>query len=87
MAKKSRPIFTIRIYCRSCNAFLYKYRKEGPGKLVKCFVDGIVEDHTQEPYTCPKCGKVFARPAMIDGRPANKIVQGSVFVKGSTGKK
>ena len=87
MAKKSKPTFIIGIFCRTCNTFLYKYRKEGPGKLVKCFVDGILEDNTKEPCVCPECGKEFARPGEIRGRSIHKIVQGSVFVKGRTGKK
>lgn len=87
MVKKSKPTFIIKIFCQSCNTFLYKYRKEGPGKLVKCFADGILEDNTQELGLCPGCGKQFARLGEIRGRPIHKIVQGSVFVKGRTGKK
>ena len=87
MARKSKPTFIIEIFCRSCSTFLYKYRKEGPGNLVKCFVDGILEDNTKKPCICPECGKEFARPGELHGRPIHKIVQGSVFVKGRTGKK
>lgn len=87
MSKKSKRVFSIEILCNVCNTLIYKYHKEGPGSLVKCFVSGITEDHTTTPCTCPKCGRVFARPATIQGRPAHKIVQGAVFVKGNTGKK
>ena len=47
--------FTIKIYCQSCRTLLYKYSKEGPGSLVKCFVSSILEDDTNGDCKCPKC--------------------------------
>ena len=72
---------TIRIYCANCGHFLYKYRKGGGGKLVKCFVEKIVQDNTEGDLSCPSCGQAFARETMAYGRPANKIIQGKVTVK------
>ena len=73
---------TIRVHCANCGVLLYKYRKGGPGRLVKCFVDKIVQDHTEGDLCCPECGQAFARETMVYGRPANKIIQGKVTVKG-----
>ena len=73
---------TIRIYCSNCGQFLYKYRKGGGGKLVKCFVDKIVQDNTGGDLRCPSCRQAFARETMAYGRPANKIIQGKVFTRG-----
>ncbi|KAL0045619.1 hypothetical protein WJX82_011580 [Trebouxia sp. C0006] len=50
--------------------------KGGKGSLVKCFVERIVEDATAGDLKCPECGTEFARPAMIRGKPANKIIGG-----------
>lgn len=50
----------------------------GKGSLVKCFVERIVEDATAGDLKCPQCGTEFARPAMIRGKPANKIIGGKV---------
>ena len=50
----------------------------GKGSLVKCFVERIVEDATAGDLKCPECGTEFARPAMIRGKPANKIIGGKV---------
>jgi len=72
---------TIRVYCAVCGCLLYKYRKGGPGRLVKCFKDGIVKDFTQGDLRCPSCGQTFARETMAYGRPANKIIQGKVKVR------
>jgi len=72
---------TIRVYCASCGCLLYKYQKAGPGRLVKCFVDKIVQDNTEGDLRCPECGQEFARETMAYGRPANKIIQGKVTVR------
>ena len=78
---QGRRARTIRIYCSNCGCLLYKYRKGGPGHLVKCFKDRVTEDHTEDGLTCPDCGTQFAREAMIRGKPAYKIVQGKVVVR------
>lgn len=78
--------FTIDILCAKCGTFLYKYRKEGPGRLMKCYVDEILEDNTQGNLACPSCEQTFARERMIHGRPVHKIIQGKIRVKGHTGK-
>jgi DNA-directed RNA polymerase subunit M/transcription elongation factor TFIIS len=73
---------TVKIYCQNCNAFLYKYRKDIQGHLVKCYEDMILEDNTNGGMKCPKCGQQFARKRIIHNRRANKIIQGKVYVKG-----
>ena len=81
MSKKTR-IFTIEIHCKGCGQHLYTYRKEGPGHLVKCFVDGITADSTTGNLQCPSCQTLFARLASYHNRPAHKIIQGKVEVRG-----
>ena len=44
----------------------------------------ILEDHTKGDLKCPKCGQQFARKKVIHNKPANKIIQGKVYVKGLT---
>ena len=73
---------TISIYCARCKTLLYKYHKGGRGGLVKCFVEGIVEDRTEGDLKCPGCQQEFARFKMIQGRPAHKIIQGKVYTRG-----
>jgi endogenous inhibitor of DNA gyrase (YacG/DUF329 family) len=73
---------TISVYCATCGHLVYKYRKAGPGHLVKCYKDRIVQDSTRGDLRCPRCGQEFARETMIRGRPANKIIQGKVIVRG-----
>ena len=80
MARKD--IRTISICCAGCKTLLYKYRKGGRGRLVKCVLDRIDEDHTHGDMRCPKCGRAFARFKMYGGQAAHKIIQGKVFTKG-----
>lgn len=77
--------YTITVCCARCGTELYRYRKDAPGALVKCYTDGILEDHTKGDLRCPKCDQEFARQALIHNRPAHKIIGGKVFVKGHHG--
>ncbi|RUO43748.1 hypothetical protein CWE15_00660 [Aliidiomarina taiwanensis] len=79
--RKKQPLRTVNIHCAQCRSPLYKYRKGGKGALVKCFVERIAEDFTQQPCTCPGCGQVFAREMLIRGTPAYKIIGRKVGVK------
>jgi hypothetical protein len=77
---------TIAIHCNRCRTLLYRYAKRGTGGLVKCYVDRIVEDHTDGDLCCPACGEQFARERMIRGKPAHKIIGGKVYTRGMTRK-
>ena len=79
--KKKIKGHVIEVYCADCKNLLYKYFKAGSGHLVKCYKDRIIKDYTDGDLKCPKCGKQFAREAMINGKPIHKIIQGKVFVK------
>jgi len=78
MDKQTR---TIKVYCRNCNTLLYKYSKSKRGHLLKCYLDRIKEDYTNQSLKCPNCGEKFARKAIIHAKPANKIIQGKVYIK------
>jgi hypothetical protein len=80
--RQGRNARTISVYCANCRQLLHKYEKAEPGRLVKCFKDGIVHDNTKGDLRCPSCGQAFARETMACGRPANKIIPGKVIVKG-----
>lgn len=84
MSKTS--LYTIEVICAKCQTPLYRYKKEGGGELIKCYVSGILKDHTNGDLKCPTCGQQFAREAMIHGRPAHKIINGKVIVRGHHGK-
>lgn len=77
--------YTIDVRCSGCNCLLYRYKKEGAGTLIKCFVDMIIKDKTNGDLKCPSCGREFARKAIIHNRPAHKIIRGKVFVTGHHG--
>ena len=83
MAKpnKKGPKRTVQISCLQCKTPIFKYRKGGKGALVKCFIERIVEDHTEQPCHCPGCGQEFARETMIRGAPAYKMIGGKVHMK------
>ena len=80
-----RKTYIIAVHCAKCQTLLYRYKKEGAGKLIKCYADMITSDHTKGDLKCHTCGQEFARYATIHNRPAHKIIQGKVFVKGHHG--
>lgn len=75
------PDRSVDVYCAGCKTQLYKYRKGGKGSLVKCFLERITADFTNGEPICPNCGITFARPTMIRGKPAFKMIGGKVFQK------
>ena len=75
------PERKVSIHCAKCDERLYRYAKGGKGSLVKCFVERIVEDFTVVPCECPSCGIQFARPTMMRGKPAHKIIGGKAYMK------
>ncbi len=77
--------YAIKIHCNKCRALLYKYKKQGGGKLIKCYIDMIQKDYTNGDLMCHKCKQYFARKAVIRNRPAHKIIQGKIYVKGHHG--
>ncbi|WP_163930721.1 hypothetical protein [Paraferrimonas sp. SM1919] len=62
------------IRCNKCKTLLYRYHKGGKGALVKCFVERISEDHTEQEGVCPSCETQFARRTLVRGTPAFKII-------------
>ena len=81
---------TVSVKCATCGFCIFRYKKKNGTKsnLIKCYVERIVEDcggvlnHGQEEssssssYACPSCQTTFARPAVIRGMPALKLVGG-----------
>lgn len=83
MAKpnKKGPTKTVDIFCKGCNAPLFKYRKGGKGALVKFFKERISQNFTKVNCQCPQCVKIFARETLVKGTPAYKIIGGKVWFK------
>ena len=79
--RKKLPERSVKVFCSGCKTQLFLYKKGGKGSLVKCFKERIVKDFTETECVCPKCQKEFARPAMIRGKPAFKIIGGKAYQK------
>lgn len=79
--RKKQPERSVDISCSKCRAKLLQYKKGGNGALVKCFVERISKDHTEQLGICPSCGSQFGRETLIRGVPAIKIIGGKVQVK------
>lgn len=71
----------LEITCRKCNAWVMDYQKDGPGKLLRCYVDRIYHPsalrkkifthqsvHEITPLVCKKCQTILATPFMYSRR-------------------
>lgn len=76
----------IEIICQ-CGLKIAKYEKQGRGKLLKMYLDKILEDKTGvflkhlktgQFVFCPSCKKRLATIQMVHGRPAAKMNQGTI---------
>jgi hypothetical protein len=74
----------VKVECQ-CGQLLFKYFKAGRGRLIKCFLDEIKNDHAgvvNEPLgarpLCPGCSKEIGIVRIVRGRPALKLNQGAV---------
>lgn len=71
--------------------FRYKKKNGTKSNLIKCYVERIAQDCggvlppagqsigdalSDTVYACPSCGTTFARPTLIRGLPALKLVGG-----------
>ena len=79
--RKKLPDRSVDVFCSQCRTKLLQYKTGGTGSLVKCFVERITKDYTQQLGVCPNCNSQFARETIIRGVPALKIVGGKVSVK------
>jgi hypothetical protein len=69
----------------SCGFLLFRYYKEGKGRIIKCFVNRLSEDNvglkglpTFARPLCPQCQKELGIIMMIHGEPALKINHGTI---------
>jgi hypothetical protein len=77
--RKKQPERCVDVFCSRCRTQLYRYRKGGKGSLVKCWEERIAVDYTSIKCVCPKCETLFAKEALVRGRPAFKIIGDRVY--------
>ena len=79
------------IHCSECGVLLFKYQKDGPGALKRCYLDrskfNIPERRgvSFSSYTtCPQCKQEFGRPMTYkpENRLAIRLFVGAVRKKG-----
>lgn len=52
----------ITIKCSACKSKIFKYRKIGKGRILRCYKKRIMRDyskHENDKIKCKKCGKVI----------------------------
>lgn len=79
-----------RLVCRACRAPVAVYKKSGSGKLIRVYLDriedpadwqhlkGVTDKRDLPPLKCPGCGALLGMPVIDDGRPAWRLLPGTL---------
>jgi hypothetical protein len=93
--RRGKPAM-LAIYCSSCQGFLMLYQKDGPGPLLRCYLDRIhypeiLESRQKEPFyrnksphlECHDCHKLIGTTTIYEkeNRPAYHMQVGSFSKK------
>jgi len=86
----------LQIYCAPCNEYIISYQKDGPGPLLRCYLDRIhhpeeLAARQHEPFnkktspklTCTKCNTTIGSPIIYEkeNRPAYHMRPGFFTIK------
>lgn len=68
------------ISCSNCGARLLSYQKDGPGRLLRCYIDRIFWPENFDgtvPFKCSGCGQLIGTPMTYkpEDRPAIRLIQ------------
>lgn len=83
----------LRIYCDDCDSWVMDYQKDGPGRLLRCYLDRIdspsqlrerVYDfdlRTTRSLRCPECELKIGTPTIYkqENRPAYHLVKNTCY--------
>lgn len=89
----------LNIYCSSCNSHVALYQKDGPGSLIRMYLDRIFEPEdlasmqnlnnkkSVPNLTCPSCNTLIAVPIVykLENRLALHMVKGAFYKNKSDG--
>jgi len=95
MRKRGGPTF-LNLYCATCNQHIALYQKDGPGALLRLYLDRIFEPpelaalhdaHKNTSLMCSGCGKLIATPMIYEpeSRRALRLIPGALHKKKSDG--
>jgi hypothetical protein len=86
----------LEIYCESCEKPVMSYQKDGPGNLLRCYLDrihrprdlkerqyGYFNERTAIALRCPYCSRVIGIPMIYrpENRPAYKMLRNRFYFK------
>lgn len=95
MRRRGKPVLLV-MFCAGCKTYIMSYQKDGPGPLLRCYLDRI--HHPETLYSrqhdvfdkstfpkleCPECCAVIGTPMMYEkeDRPAYHLRLGSFSLK------
>ncbi len=89
--KKNRGNYSIilNIHCTTCHCYLISYQKDGPGPLLRCYLDRIHQkfyfqqenESMEKNLFCPNCNQQVGIYSIYtkENRPSYEMVEGSSY--------
>lgn len=86
----------LQIYCNYCNNYIMTYQKDGPGELLRCYLDRIhlpenlnkiqfelFKQSNMPKLECDECETVVGTPMVYEpeNRPAYRMLKNKSFFK------
>ncbi|QPJ61644.1 MAG: hypothetical protein G3M70_07000 [Candidatus Nitronauta litoralis] len=84
------PSRVLNLICRHCSASVLRYKKSGSGKLIRIYLDRVVEPlelarlksagskNELPPLHCSGCGTSLGMPMVESGRLAYRVLPGTL---------
>jgi hypothetical protein len=79
----------LNLYCRKCGTYIAKYQKDGPGELLRIYIDRIIDNKELHQFkidkkmTCSRCKRLLGLGYLYpkEQRPAYILFQDAIIKK------
>lgn len=89
--KKNRGDYSVilNIHCATCHCYIISYQKDGPGPLLRCYLDRIHQkfhfqqekDNSEKNLSCPHCNQQIGIYSIYakENRPSYEMIEGESY--------
>jgi phage FluMu protein Com len=92
----------LELHCAQCDQFISLYQKDGPGRLLRLYLDRVFEPSELSvlqvvvsrevdvpDLKCPKCKALLGTPMVYkpERRLAFRLIRGRIAIKGKSGER
>lgn len=78
----------LKLFCESCSSYVMHYQKDGPGPLLRCYLDRIhypeeIKNTQKGTLLCPSCKQIIGTPMIYkpENRPAYRMIKHRFYIQ------